>query len=45
MTAIQEENENIGYHFEAYGYNLKFYRRSHLGQVAEYWWQGLTVLG
>jgi hypothetical protein len=44
MSALQGENENIGYHYEAYGYNLNFYRRSHLGGVAEYWWQGLTVL-
>ena len=45
FTALQGENDKIGYHFEAYGYNLKFYRRSHLNQVAEYWWHGLTVLG
>jgi len=44
LTAIQAENENVGYHFEAYGYNLKFYRRSHLGLTSEYWWQGVTVL-
>ncbi|MBT4162878.1 MAG: hypothetical protein HOC70_10285 [Gammaproteobacteria bacterium] len=45
LTAIQGESENICYHFEAYGYNLKLYRRAHLGQTSEYWWQGITVLG
>jgi len=44
LTAIQGESENIGYHYEAYGYNLKLYRRAHLGQASEYWWQSVTVL-
>ncbi|WP_228488002.1 radical SAM/SPASM domain-containing protein [Rhodocyclus gracilis] len=34
-----------GYHFEAYGYNLTFNRRVHLGKSAEYWASGLVVLG
>ena len=44
LTAIEGEQENIGYHFEAYGYNLKLYRRAHLSQPSEYWWQSVTVL-
>ena len=44
-SALRAEKVNTGYHFEAYGYNLNFYRRAHLGQHAEYWWHGLTVLG
>ena len=34
----------IGYHFEAYGYNLTFNRRPHLGHAAEYWSSGISVL-
>jgi hypothetical protein len=45
MAALNAENENVGYHFEAYGYNLTFNRRPHLGQAAEYWANGLVVLG
>ena len=44
-SALNGEKDNVGYHFEAYGYNLNFHRRSHLGHVAEYWWNGVTVLG
>jgi len=44
LSALQAEKDGIGYHFEAYGYNLTFNRRPHLGQAAEYWWHGLTVL-
>jgi hypothetical protein len=45
LAALEAEQPGIGYHFEAYGYNLTFNRRAHLGQVAEYWASGLVVLG
>jgi MoaA/NifB/PqqE/SkfB family radical SAM enzyme len=45
LAALNAEQENIGYHFEAYGYNLTFNRRAHLGLAAEYWASGLTVSG
>ncbi len=45
MSALEGEKENIGYHMEAYGANLNFYRRAHLNQAAEYWWHSITVLG
>jgi hypothetical protein len=45
LSALDGEKENIGYHFEAYGYNLNFNRRAELGLVAEYWWHGVSVLG
>ncbi len=45
LAALSGEKENVGYHFEAYGYNLTFNRRPHFGQVAEYWASGLVVLG
>ncbi len=45
LGAMQGENEAVGYHFEAYGYNLTFNRRAHLGQAAEAWANGLVVLG
>ncbi len=45
LSGLAAEKEGIGYHFEAYGYNLTFNRRAHLGKVAEYWASGLTVLG
>lgn len=45
LAAMTGKKENVGYHFEAYGYNLTFNRRPHFGQVAEYWASGLVVLG
>lgn len=45
LAALSDENENAGYHFEAYGYNLTFNRRPHFGQAAEYWNSALVVLG
>ena len=45
MSALEAERENLGYHIEAYGANLNFYRRAHLNQAAEYWWHCVTVLG
>ncbi len=44
LSGAAAETPDVGYHFEAYGYNLTFNRRPHLGQAAEYWWHGLTVL-
>lgn len=44
LSGAAAELGTVGYHFEAYGYNLTFNRRAHLGQVAEYWWHGLTIL-
>jgi len=44
-SGFSSDNANEGYHFEAYGYDLTFNRRMHLGQVAEYWASGLVVLG
>ena len=45
LAALQGESDQVGYHFEAYGYNLTFNRRPHFGDVAEYWASGLVVLG
>ena len=45
MSGIEEERAGVGYHFEAYGYNLTFNRRAHLGQCAEYWSSAIVVLG
>ena len=44
MSGIQDERVETSYHFEAYGYNLTFNRRGHLGQCAEYWSSSLVVL-
>lgn len=44
LGALASEQAAIGYHFEAYGYNLTFNRRPHLDLAAEYWTCGLTVL-
>jgi len=44
MGALNSEKDNIGYHIEAYGYNLNFNKRPHLGNVSEYWGHALTVL-
>jgi hypothetical protein len=45
LAALLAEQEGVGYHFEAYGYNLTFNRRPHFNQVAEYWASGLVVVG
>lgn len=45
LSALTIGNEGASLHFEAYGYNLNLYRRAHLGHAAEYWWNGVTVLG
>lgn len=44
LGALASERPAIAYHFEAYGFNLTFNRRAHLGLAAEYWSCGLTVL-
>ena len=45
MTALKSNGEDVGYHIEAYGYNLTFNRRAHLKHVAEYWAHALVILG
>lgn len=44
LTGLAGEKPGIGYHFEAYGHDLTVNRRAHLGQTAEYWWSGISVL-
>lgn len=43
--ALTGETPTVAYHLEAYGYNLTFNRRVHFGHAAEYWANGLVVLG
>ena len=45
FAALAGERAEVGYHFEAYGYNLTFNRRAHFGNAAESWTSGLVVLG
>jgi len=45
MSGLAGEAAKVGYHFEAYGYNLTFNRRVHLDQAAEYWASSLVILG
>jgi hypothetical protein len=45
LSALRSKDEKFFYHFEAYGWNLTFNRRSYVGAVSEYWAGGLTVLG
>lgn len=45
MTALDTEKSGVGYHYEAYGYNLTFNRKPHFDRVAESWTSGLVVLG
>lgn len=45
LAALRGEKPGVGYHFEAYGRDLTFNRRAHLGNVSEYWSSGLTVIG
>jgi hypothetical protein len=44
LSGSLEAGDRAGYHFEAYGYNLTFNRRVHLGNAAESWASGLVVL-
>lgn len=45
LAALSADTPGVGFHFEAYGYNLTFNRRAHLGHAAEYWASGLVALG
>lgn len=45
LSGLETATQGVGYHFEAYGYDLTFNRRAHLGSVAEYWASSLVVLG
>lgn len=45
LAAMQPEREDVGYYFEAYGLNLTFNKRTHFGQVSEYWASALVALG
>ncbi len=45
MAALDTEKSGVGYHYEAYGYNLTFNRKPHFNRVAESWASGLVVLG
>ncbi|WP_286239986.1 hypothetical protein [Neptuniibacter halophilus] len=40
--ALETDDPNEGFHLEAYGYNLNFNRRMHLGNADEYWANGLV---
>lgn len=44
LAALDGEKDGIGYHFEAYGYNLTFNRRAHFGEAAEYWACALAII-
>ena len=44
MTALKSNKLDIGYHIEAYGHDLNFNKRPHLGNVAEYWGHSLVVI-
>ena len=45
MSSLKGEKDDVGYHLEAYGYNLTFNRRAHLNNVAEYWAHALVIIG
>lgn len=45
LSGLDSVEENAEFHFEAYGYDLTFNRRAHLGLVAEYWASALVILG
>jgi hypothetical protein len=45
LAALASERPGEGFHFEAYGHDLSFNRRMHLGQAAEYWNSGLVFIG
>lgn len=45
LAALDADKPGIGFHFEAYGHDLTFNRRSHLGHAAEYWSSGLVAIG
>ena len=43
-SLINNNDHNIGYNIEPYGYNLTFNQRAHLDQAAEYWWHSVSVI-
>ena len=45
LSGLDLAVDNAELQFEAYGYDLTFNRRVHLGKVAEYWASALVVLG
>jgi hypothetical protein len=45
LAGLKAESDGVGYHFEAYGYNLTFNRRVHFDKVAESWTCGIVVIG
>ena len=44
LSALTPNAGPFFYHFETYGWNLTFNRRSYIGAVSEYWAGGLTVI-
>jgi hypothetical protein len=44
LSGLEAEKAGVGYHFEAYGYDLTFNRRVHQNMAAEYWASALVVL-
>lgn len=45
LAGLAGETDQLGYHFEAYGSDLTFNQRAHLGRVSEYWSSALVVIG
>lgn len=45
LAGLEAEGPGVGYHFEAYGYNLTFNRRVHFDKAAESWASGIVVIG
>ncbi len=45
LTALAEKEADVGYHYEAYGYDLTFNRRHHFNMPAESWASGIVVTG
>jgi len=45
FAGLEGEEPDVNYHIEAYGQDLTFNRRFHLGNAAEYWSNGLVVMG
>ena len=40
--ALEADEPTMNYHIEAYGYDLNFNRRAHLGNADEYWANGIV---
>ncbi|MBT3703086.1 MAG: hypothetical protein HOE62_14440 [Alphaproteobacteria bacterium] len=45
FAGLEGEEPDVNYHIEAYGHDLTFNRRFHLGNAAEYWANGLVITG